>query len=241
MKRIAAIVMLLVLAVAGQIALSARRPVKSPAMEEGVFAAFGGLRSVFAEIIWFRADRLQEEGRYVELAQLAHALALAEPHTPEIWSYAAWNLAYNVSVMMATNEDRWRWVHAALVLLRDDGIRLNPDSVDLHRELAWLFELKIGASIDDASPIYRASWREIVEDVESRGAWDELKMNPMLMNEIESRFGVTDRADAQYSAIYWAYSGIKGAPKGRDTAVLTEIIRQACMIYAKNRTGKTNG
>ena len=63
----------------------------------------------------------------------------------------------------------------------------------------------------------------------------------MLMNEIESRFGVTDRTDAQYSAIYWAYSGIKGAAKGRDTAVLTEIIRQACMIYAKNRMGKSNG
>ena len=82
MKRIVAIVVLLVLAVAGQVVLSVHRPVKSPAVEEGVFAAFGGLRSVFAEIIWFRADRLQEEGRYVELAQLAHALALAEPHTP---------------------------------------------------------------------------------------------------------------------------------------------------------------
>ena len=241
MKRIVAIVVLLVLAVAGQVVLSVHRPVKSPAVEEGVFAAFGGLRSVFAEIIWFRADRLQEEGRYVELAQLAHALALAEPHTPEVWSYAAWNLAYNVSVMMATDEDRWRWVNAALVLLRDDGIRLNPDSPDLYRELAWLFELKIGANIDMAAQTYRDRWREIVSDVEVRGAWDELRMEPMIMNEIETRFGVTDRSDAQYSAIYWAYSGIKGAAKGRDTSVLAEIIRQACMIYAKNRLGQANG
>ena len=241
MKRIVAIAVLLVLAVAGQVALSSHRPVKAPAVEEGVLAAFGGLRSVFAEVIWFRADRLQEEGRYVELAQLAHALALAEPHTPEVWSYAAWNLAYNVSVMMATDEDRWRWVKAALVLLRDDGIRLNPDSVDLHRELAWLFELKIGTSIDTAAPLYRVRWREIVADVEARGAWDELGMEPMLMNEIESRFGVTDRGDAQYSAVYWAYHGIKHAAKGRDTAALREILRQSCMIYAKNRSGAVNG
>ena len=241
MKRVIAIVLLACLAVAGSFALSAHRPVKAPAMEEGVFAAFGGLRSIFAEVIWFRADRLQEEGRYVELAQLAHALALAEPHTPEIWSYAAWNLAYNVSVMMATNEDRWRWVNAALVLLRDDGIRLNPDSLDLHRELAWLFELKIGANIDVAAPLYRERWRAIVADVESRGAWSELAMDPMLMNEIESRFGLTDRGDAQYSAVYWAYRGMKNVPKGHDTAVLAEIIRQACMIYAKNRAGRQNG
>ena len=222
MKRIAAIVVLLVLAVAGQVALSARRPVKSPAVEEGVFAAFGGLRSVFAEIIWFRADRLQEEGRYVELAQLAHALALAEPHTPEIWSYAAWNLAYNVSVMMATNEDRWRWVNAAIVLLRDDGIRLNPDSVDLHRELAWLFELKVGASIDDASPTYRARWREIVEDVESRGAWDELRMDPAFMKAIERATGFDDWTDPQLSAIYWAARG-----GWRD------IVEQASILYRR--------
>lgn len=240
MKRVIAIAVLAISAVAGQVALSMHRPVKSPAVEEGVFAAFGGLRSVFAEIVWFRADRLQEEGRYVELAQLAHALALAEPHTPEIWSYAAWNLAYNVSVMMATDEDRWRWVKAALVLLRDDGLRLNPDSVDLHRELAWLFELKMGADLDTAAPLYRARWREIVADVEPRGAWDELGMNPMLMNELESTFGLTDRGDPQYSAAYWAYRGIKSA-NGRDAGILREIVRQACMIYARGRTGAKNG
>ena len=104
----------------------------------GVFAALGGLRSIAAEVIWFRMDRLQDEGRYVELAQLANALAAMEPHTQEVWSYAAWNLAYNVSVMMTTSEDRWRWVAAGLELLRDRGIALNPRSPELHRELAWM-------------------------------------------------------------------------------------------------------
>lgn len=232
--------LLLLLAVAGQIFLGAARPVKSPAVEEGVFAAFGGLRSIIAEIVWFRADRLQEEGRYVELAQLAHALTLAEPHTPEIWSYAAWNLAYNVSVMMPTHEDRWRWVQAAMVLLRDDGIRLNPASAELHRELAWLFELKIGASIDDASPLYREKWRAIVSDVESRGAWDELAMDAMTMNEIEAKYGISDRGDAMYSAIYWAHRGLRHA-KGADVRMLKSIIRQSKLIYERRVGGPSNG
>ena len=240
MRRFVAIAILAALAVAGQVALTSMRPVKSPAVEEGAFAAFGGLRSIIAEMVWFRADRLQAEGRYVELAQLAHALALAEPHTPEIWSYAAWNLAYNVSVMMPTDEDRWRWVHSAIALLRDDGIRINPSSSELYRELAWLFELKIGADIDSASPLYRAKWREIVADAESRGAWDELSMDPMTMNEIESRFGVTDRGHAQYSAIYWAYRGLKSA-KGDDGRMLSEIIRQSVMIYIRGKGVGTNG
>ena len=232
--------MLIALAVAGQFALSRMRPVKSPALEEGFFAALGGLRSIVAEIVWFRADRLQEEGRYVELAQLAHALALSEPHTPEIWSYAAWNLAYNVSVMMPTEEDRWRWVLSAMSLLRDDGLRLNPTSAELHRELAWLFEVKIGADLDSASPLYREKWREVVADVESRGAWNELSMDPMTMNEIESRFGVADRGDPQYSAIYWAWRGLRHA-KGADARILGEIVRQARIIYGRRKDGPQNG
>ena len=241
MKRVAVIFILSVLAVAAQLALAVKRPVKSPAVEEGIFAALGGLRSIIAEVVWFRADRLQEEGRYVELAQLAHALALAEPHTPEVWSYASWNLAYNVSVMMRTGEDRWRWVEAAMSLLRDDGLRINPSSAELYRELAWLFELKIGADLDDAAPLYRRKWRETVADVEKRGAWEELSMDPMVMNEIEAMYGVSDRGEAMYSAIYWAHLGLKHAKKSVDVRMLETIVRQAVVIYKRRKDERANG
>ena len=219
-------------AVGAQVWLHHNRPVKVPAMAESAFAALGGLRSIAAEVTWFRADRLQEEGRYAELAQLAHTLTLAEPHVPEVWSYAAWNLAYNVSVMMTTDEDRWRWVSAALRLLRDQGLAFNPESAELHRELAWMFELKIGADLDAAAPTYRKKWRAIVADVQSRGAWDELRMETDLMDEIERRLGMTDRGDPQFSAVYWAIRGLRYA-KENDRRFLLEIIRQAKVIYDK--------
>jgi hypothetical protein len=240
MKRLFAIAVCGVLALAGQVGLSRCRPVKAPAMEEGFFAALGGLRSLLSEIVWFRADRLQEEGRYVELAQLAHALALAEPHTPEIWSYAAWNLAYNVSVMMPTPEDRWRWVQSALVLLRDHGLKYNPTSAELHRELAWMFELKIGTDLDAASPLYREKWKALVASVAARGAWEELGMEPLLMTEIEQRYGIADRTDAQYSAIYWAHRGLKTA-KPKERGMLEAIIRQARMIFKKRQAAAGGG
>ena len=209
--------------VGGQLVLKAKRHESAPVMVEGALAALGGLRSIAAEIIWFRADRLQEEGRYVELAQLASALTFMEPHTPEVWSYAAWNLAYNVSVMMATPEDRWRWVQAGIRLLRDEGLVLNPRSADLYRELAWLFELKIGASVDSAAPVYRQKWKEIVEDVRRRGAWDELRMDSKEMLRIEQASGFDDWTDPQLSAIYW---GMKGGCR--------DIVQQASVIYRRN-------
>lgn len=210
------------LAVGGQLLLASRRPQSSPVLAEGAFAALGGLRSIAAEVIWFRADRLQEEGRYVELAQLASALTFMEPHTPEVWSYAAWNLAYNVSVMMPTPEDRWRWVEAGLRLLRDEGLVRNPGSRELCRELAWMFEIKIGADIDSAAAHYRERWRETVEDVRARGAWGELRMDPAEMRRIESVTGFNDWADPQLSAIYW---GVRGR--------CTDIVSQSVAIYRR--------
>lgn len=194
----------------------------SPALAESAFAALGGVRAIIAEVVWFRADRLQEEGRYVELRQLAETLTLLEPHTPEIWSYAAWNLAYNISIMMPTDEDRWRWVEAAIKLLRDRGLKFNPGSREICRELAWLFELKLGGKLDQAAPTFRTKWKAIVEDVKSRDAWEEIGMEKSKMDEIERITGFNDWADPQMSAMYWAKEG-----------GFTDIFTQAKIIYQR--------
>lgn len=233
--KIRSVVVLAVLAavsVAAQVGVAKMRPAAGPAAAESVFAAFGGLRSIASEIVWFRADRLQDEGRYVELAQLAHALTLSEPHTPEVWSYAAWNLAYNVSVMMNTEADRWRWVKSALSLLRDEGLRYNPRSAELYKELAMLFEFKLGLDIDEAAWFYRAEWKKTVEDVARRDAWEELGMKPEKMRELERASRMTDRTDPLYSAVYWAVEGVPFADKNTGP-FLNEIVRQSLAIYAK--------
>ena len=107
---------------------TAKTAAPSPAAEM-IVAGLGGFRGIVSEVVWFRADRLQNEGRYGELAQLATWLTYLEPHTPEVWAYTAWNLAFNVSVTMPTPADRWRWVSAGLRLLRDDGLSFNPANV----------------------------------------------------------------------------------------------------------------
>ena len=227
-------VLLVLLSVCLQFALRAARPASAPAMTEGALAAFGGIRSIIAEVVWFRADRLQDEGRYVELAQLASTLSYLEPHTPEVWSYAAWNLAYNISIMMPTYEDRWRWVYAAICLIRDKGLVINPTESELYRELAWLFELKLGTNLDMGSPVYRAKWREAVEDVARRDAWEELRMDRKVMDEVTRDYGMSDVADPMYSAVYWAHIGRVVSKKKEDVAFLNEIIRQSRAIYRRS-------
>lgn len=218
--------------VGAQMFLRRERSAEVPVAAESAYATLGGLRALAAEAIWFRADRLQDEGRYVELAQLASALTAMEPHTSEVWSYAAWNLAYNVSVMMATDEDRWRWIDAAICLLRDEGLKLNPGDSELCRELAWLFQLKLAGDIDTAAATYRRKWRERVEDVRARSAWAELGMDEGKMARLTERTGYDDWTDPSLSAIYWAIEGLPQA-KGADRRFLETIVRQSDVLYRK--------
>ena len=161
---------------------------------------------------------------------IANLLTTLEPHTPEVWAYAAWNLAYNISVMMPTKDDRWRWVESAMKLLRDDGLRLNPRSPELHRELAWLFLSKVGGNIDEASPLYSKRWAEIVDA--TGGDWSQLKMNPSLVSYIDQTYGVQNWRDPKASALYWAHHGLSLKPTGAVRAELRQVLYQTLMLEA---------
>src|ERR1035438_9635284 len=67
-------------------------------------------------------------------------------------------MAYNISIKFKDFPDRWRWVERAIGLLRDDGLRYNPDDVLIYRELAWFFQHKMGQNLDDANIYFKQQW-----------------------------------------------------------------------------------
>jgi hypothetical protein len=131
---------------------------KTPPLVVFSTVALGGFSGMIGDILWMRAAQLQMDGQYFELVQLADWITKLQPRFPEGWIYHAWNLAYNVSVMFRRPEDRWRWVRHGIELLRDGGLRYNPADPTLYRELGWLFQHKIGASLDQAHMYYKLAW-----------------------------------------------------------------------------------
>ena len=101
--------------------------------------ALGGFRGLISNLLWIRANDLQMDDKYFEAAQLADWITDLEPHFAQVWVFQAWNMAYNISVKFKENapgdySDRWRWVERGIDLLRDRGLRYNPDDVlDLPR------------------------------------------------------------------------------------------------------------
>ncbi|MGP1310145.1 MAG: hypothetical protein ACTS27_08110 [Phycisphaerales bacterium] len=123
--------------------------------EVAVGIALGAFRGVFANILWVRAQKLKEEGRFYESMDLAQAITRLQPRFPRVWVFHAWNMAYNISVATDTAEERWMWVKAGIDLLRDEAIPKNPNDPLLHKELAWIFNHKIQAVFDDANQYYK--------------------------------------------------------------------------------------
>lgn len=119
--------------------------------------AMGAFRGLVVDVLWLRAEKLKEQGQFFDAKQVAEWITALQPRFASVWEFQAWNMAYNISVAMPATQpqERWRWVKNGYELLRDKGIPLNPKSILLYRELARIFQHKIGAMADDAHKYYK--------------------------------------------------------------------------------------
>ena len=192
--------------------------------------ALGGFRGIISNMLWMRASDLQDEDKFFEMAQLADWITKLEPHFVHVWLVQAWNMAYNISVKFKDFPDRWRWVKAGLELLRDDGLRYNPNDTLIYRELAWFFQHKIGQNLDDANIYYKTEWAKEMAQVFGDGKpnLDELinpqtadqtnrarlliekyKMDPSFVKQVDEKYGPLEWRLPEAHAIYWAALGLE--------------------------------
>jgi hypothetical protein len=124
--------------------------------------AMGAFRGLVVDILWMRADKLKEEGQFFDARQLAEWITKLQPRFAAVWEFHAWNMAYNISVAIPATqpEQRWRWVKNGYELLRDEGIPLNPKSIQLYQELARIFQHKMGGVSDDCQEYYKLQFAE---------------------------------------------------------------------------------
>ncbi|QOJ00105.1 MAG: hypothetical protein HRU70_06230 [Phycisphaeraceae bacterium] len=117
--------------------------------------AMGAFRGVFVNMLWIRANDMKEAGRHYEAVELAKAITALQPRFPRAWSFHAWNLAYNISVKTQTRSERWQWVRAGIELIRQQGLKYNPNDLLLSKELGWIFLHKVQGITDDANIYYK--------------------------------------------------------------------------------------
>lgn len=125
----------------------------------------GGLRAPLVNYLWIRAESLKDKGKHYEAMQLADLICQLQPHFPGVWSFHAWNMAWNISVTTHTPQERWLWIHNAIKLLRDRGIPINRHSLTLYRELGWIYYNKMGGYMDEMHMSYKRRWAALMQRV----------------------------------------------------------------------------
>jgi len=214
--------------------------------------ALGGFRGLISNYLWIRANDLQLDDKFFEAAQLADWITALEPHFTQVWLFQAWNMAYNISVKFKDFPDRWRWVERAIELLRDDGLRYNPNDVLMYRELAWFFQHKMGQNLDDANLYYKQQWaREMMPFFGANGTnFSELlqpqtaeavaqaqlftnkyKMDPAFAEKMNAQYGPLDWRLPEAHAIYWGAAGLQKAKENPDKVKADDLITLRRNIY----------
>ena len=144
-----------------------------------VGAAVGALRGLVVDYLWIRLQGMRDAGQFYDARRLADLITKLQPRFGEVWAFHGHNLAYNLSVMMSTPEERWRLVNAGIDLVRNKGIRYNPNDLILYKELGWWFAHKVDGLSDDAHLYYKRElakeWHlllgELPPGTEERARW----------------------------------------------------------------------
>lgn len=214
--------------------------------------ALGGFRGLISNFLWMRANDLQINDQFFEAAQLADWITDLEPHYSQVWIYQGWNMAYNISVKFKDFGDRWRWVQNGIELLRDRGLKYNPDDLLIYQQLAWFYQHKMGADLDDANNYYKAAWaQEMTPFFGPHGTnFDALvnprtpeertnayivrtkyNIDPVFAQNVQDEWGPLDWRLPESHAIYWGALGLKKSEEHPDKVVQSNVIMVRRIIY----------
>ncbi|MDG1890065.1 MAG: hypothetical protein P8L18_02045 [Verrucomicrobiota bacterium] len=233
-----------------QLGLTRMEPLKNaPPLLAFSSVALGGFRGLIANALWIRATRLQDEGRFFETLSLANWITKLQPTFSSVWTFQSWSMVYNISKQYEDPEERWRWVESGIKLLRDEALAYNPQSSEIYRELAWIFQDKLGANLDAKHLYYKARWagdiRKLLgsnpnlQAIEEATDPDIVSKREALLNQfglevdrmrdIEKALGKFDWRLPETHAIYWAWLGLERSTEGR-LNFLRRIIWQSMII-----------
>jgi len=167
--------------------------------------AMGAFRGLMVDILWMRADKLKEEGKFFDAKQIAEWITVLQPRFSAVWEFHAWNMAYNISVAIPATRphERWRWVKNGYELIRDKGLTHNPKSLPLYREMGRIFQHKMGGISDDAHKYYKVQFAKEITPVVGRANnhfFEEASKAPDQWEQIMADPNVASFVDAVRSA-----------------------------------------
>ena len=219
----------------------------------------GALRGLIVDILWIKVNIRKDQGLFYEVMADAELITKLQPRFAAVWAFHGHNMAYNISVATHTEAERWEWVKAGIRLVRNEGLRHNPNDLVLHKELAFWHAHKLEGVADDAHLFYkqqfcdewhrllgrppetwdeRIAWMKIIADApESIEEAMQVEGVPALvqaLDELNSPFASQDKVGLgrSFLDLYSAWTEISGRSEAADILGTRDRIRREQPYFA---------
>ncbi|RJP14005.1 MAG: hypothetical protein C4520_21885 [Candidatus Abyssobacteria bacterium SURF_5] len=108
----------------------------NPDVSANVGALVLGFRKLVADMLWLKVDEYWHRGQVQRMLPMMETVTTLDPHFIEAYALGAWHLAYNVTVMFHSAEERMKYIEQGVSLLKK-GIKNNPRSSKLYAEMGF--------------------------------------------------------------------------------------------------------
>lgn len=108
----------------------------NPDVSANVGALVLGFRKLVADMLWLKVDEYWHHGHVQRMLPMMETVVALDPHFIEAYSLGAWHLAYNVTVLFTSKDDKMDYIFKGVRLL-EKGIKNNPRSSKLYSELGF--------------------------------------------------------------------------------------------------------
>jgi len=115
-----------------------------------------GFRGIAVNLLWSQYLEMHKRHSWEEMISLNEQIVALQPHFITVWTFHAWNLAWNVSVEWDSVDDKYWWIKKGIRFLQRGRLR-NRKSPDILWNIGWTFFQKIGKS--DEHVLFRKLFR----------------------------------------------------------------------------------
>jgi len=122
--------------------------------------ALGAARGYASVALWLRAGDAYRRGDLLETTATYQLIRELQPRNPAVYSYLAWNEAYNLSAQFPEPERRMEWVARGFATLRDGQKALPGDASLRLDEWSFVLNRSIGQPVG-VLETELAAWRKV--------------------------------------------------------------------------------
>ncbi|HUU93535.1 MAG TPA: hypothetical protein VM238_20275 [Phycisphaerae bacterium] len=124
---------------------------------QAVTLILGGFRGPYVMWLWVKVEEDKHKKVHFDLIHRYTRIAMLQSDYPQVWTFLAWNLAWNLPVQWQSLERRYQWIRRAIEFL-GEGFRKNPHSAEIAADMGRIYSEKLGRSQE--AEYYRRRVRE---------------------------------------------------------------------------------